>query len=438
MAGSVWRERTRRLAILCGLVLGVSALPMPEARAAPASAGESKTAPSLARRLAGARLVVLGRIAEVEKLDAGKVALARIEVERILKGTLEQGSVQVLELRDLPSVAPLLVANTPAVAFLQPVRRGSYLRSILPAGRHHEPAGGRYGVITATSAAEAAEVAAVLERIASQSRDPELDADKRRAAARALLFTEIGGSHPVLVEDAALQLAQQEGLVPELTAAEQQVLLRSLRRPDLDDRIRALLIDAIGKAGLRSLAPALGELRGGGAAVHAARWRALTALGSRPSVEDLERGLGSSDAHLRAEAAAAYLRAVPEKGLERASRIAAQDPDPKVRQHTLAALGEGAGSAALPALERALTEDPDLATRQVAARVIFEIGGQEAIAALGRAAFTGPLEEQRRAVAMLRALGVGDGDPTLERVRREHPDPQAREIAEHGLPMHEH
>jgi HEAT repeat protein len=222
-----------------------------------------------------------------------------------------------------------------------------------------------------------------------------------------------------------------------LTPDERSILDRALRRNDLPERVRVLLIDAVGAARLEAMAPTLREIDGGGDLL-AARWRALDALGQPAAPEDVEPELASPAADVRVAAATALLRDSPEKGLEEASRIAREDGDAAVRSKVLETLGKSAGAAALPTLEDALEKDPDLGARQAAARAIFQVGGDAAVQALGRAAFSGPIEEQRRAVAMIRALGVPDDDPTLARIRREHSDPKTREIATHGLPQHEH
>jgi hypothetical protein len=52
--------------------------------------------------------------------------------------------------------------------------------------------------------------------------------------------------------------------------------------------------------------------------------------------------------------------------------------------------------------------------------------------------FSGPLDQQRYAVALLRASGVPADDPLLERIKSEHPDGAVREVAAHGLELHEH
>jgi HEAT repeat protein len=222
-----------------------------------------------------------------------------------------------------------------------------------------------------------------------------------------------------------------------LTPAEASTLDRALRRSDLPDRVRVRLVEAIATAELGALAPTLRELEGG-AELQAARWRALGALGQPVAAAELEQELASPSADVRVAAATALLQGSAEKGLAAAARLAREDDDAGVRTRVLETLGKSAGAAAIPTLEQALEKDPDLGARQAAARAIFQVGGDAAVAALGRAAFSGPLEEQRRAVAMLRALGVPDDDPALERVRREHTDPKTREIALHGLPKHEH
>jgi HEAT repeat protein len=383
---------------------------------------------------------VVGRVSALTALDSGRVMVGSIAVREVLKGALdagEEGRVRVVEMRDPPSAPAILREGDEVVAFLRPAERGSYLRKLLPPGRHHAPAGGRYGVVAARETSGADEIRDVVAQIAAASRAPDPDPAKQQAARRSLVFAEVGASHPTLVEDGAAGLAGIDGLASSLTPEERSSLDRALRRTDLPDRVRALLIDAVGEARLEALAPTLGELEGG-AEVHAARWRALAALGRPPSSEELVARLASPEGDVRVAAASALLREAPEEGLAPAARLAREDADASVRSRVLEALGKSAGTAAIPTLEEAIAKDTDLGARQAAARALFQVGGREAVAAFGRAAFSAPLEEQRRAVAMIRALGAPDDDPALERIRREHPDPKTREIAEHGLPVHHH
>jgi HEAT repeat protein len=431
-AGRGWRDRARRL------LRATSLFTLLLAGAGPALAAKPAV-PSLASRLGGARLVVVGRVEAVESLDSGRVAVARIAVREVLKGSLEEGasSVRVVEMRDLPSVEPIFRQDAEVVAFLRPARRGSYLRSLLSKEPHYESGEGRYGVVVAKDTAGGDEVAAAVARLVASSKAGETDSAAQRAALRERVFAEIGATHPALVEDGAAQIDDLEGLANDLTTAEQATLERTLRRSDLPGRVRARLIVAVAKARLTALAPSLAELQGD-AEVHAARWRALEDLGVPPDPADVERGLASPDADVRVAAAAAMIREPSPEGLAKAGRVAREDPDARVRTRVLEQLGEGGGATALPTLEQALAADPDLGARQAAARAIFQIGGDEGKAALGRIAFNAPVEEQRRAVAMLRALGVPANDPMIERIRREHPDAMTRDIAEHGLPLHSH
>lgn len=431
-AGAGWRDRARRLlrATFPFTILFLGAVAAFAAKAA---------VPSLASRLGGARLVVVGRVEAVESLDSGRVLVGRIAVRDVLKGALDEGTttVRVVEMRDLPSTEPFFRENAEVVAFLRPARRNSYLRGLLPKEPHYEPSEGRFGVVSSKEPGGADEISAAVSRLVAASKAGMTDPAAQRLALRERVFAEVGANHAALVEDGAAQLGDLPDLASDLTPAEQATLDRTLRRNDLPGRVRARLIEGVAKARLVVLTPTLGDLEGD-ADVHAARWRALDALGVPPDPADVEKALASTDADVRVAAAAAAMRDSSPEGIEKANRLAREDADAKVRARVLEDLGESVGAPALPTLEQAVAADPDLGARQAASRAIFQIGGDDAKAALGRVAFNGPVEEQRRAVAMLRALGVPESDPMLERIRREHPDAQAREIAEHGLPLEAH
>ncbi len=377
---------------------------------------------------------MLARVEAVRSLDAGRIQVGRISLGRVLKGEPSGAELRVVVVRDLPSLAPRLRNGEWLVAFLRPLHWNSSLRGALPPGVYFASASGRDGIVAGPDRGGAEEVAGVVDALAQASRAPESDPDARRSARRALVVAEIGARHPSLVEDGVRRL---EALASPLEPAERTAIERALARADLGDALRARLIEAIAAAGLEELAPAVARASGG-ARVEAARWRALEALGAPPDPEALRARLGAADGGVRAAAAEALLRSADPKGREAALRLSREDPEAGVRARLLGAIGRRLGPAGLPVLEDAMAEDPAPAARQAAARAIFAIGGVAARAALGRAAFRGPPEEQRRAVAMLRALGAADGDPVLERIRREHPDPRVREIATSGLPWHPH
>ena len=75
---------------------------------------------------------------------------------------------------------------------------------------------------------------------------------------------------------------------------------------------------------------------------------------------------------------------------------------------------------------------------RVQARAIFQIGGRPAQESFARLVFTAPAEQQRYAIALLRSTGIADDDPLLVKIRKEHPEKEVREVAEHGFPEPEH
>lgn len=412
------------LAIVAGAVAGASAAPVRES--APAR---------LQKLLADSRLVVVGRVSDVATYDDGKLAVAAIAAERTLKGSDTDGPVRVLEMRPLPSVPALLVGGDHVIAFLVPARLSSYVRGHVPAGTYWQPTSAD-GVIAAADAAAVAQAAALVERMATASREPEPDPAKRKAAARALVFDELAARHPALVEDGIAGLGELPALRP-LSDAERATLGGAVARDDLPARVRERLFAQVASLRLEELVPALRAVRSSDAAVTAAAWQALRQLGAAPSADEIATGLTSGDPAVRAAAARELLARDVAAELDRAGGLALADPDPKVRIAVIDALAASRNPATLVVLEKAFVV-PELAVRQAAGRGIFQVGGRPAAESLARLTFTAPPEMQRYAVTLLRASGVADDDPLLVRIRTEHPDAEVREAAEHGLPMHEH
>lgn len=423
--------RTAPAALAFAIVAGAVAV----ATAAPPSA----TAPErLQALLAGSRLVVTGRVADVAAYDDGKLAVATIAVTQTLKGDDPGESVRVLETRSLPSLPPVFSAGDQVLVFLAAARPSSYVREHLPAGTYWQPASpaASGGVLAAADAPTIGQAAALVGRMASASREPESDAAKRRAAERALVFDELGARHPAVVEDGIAGLATLPALAP-TSDAERAVLANAVTRDDLPARVRERLFATVARLQLAELVPALRTVRSDDAAVTAAAWQALRALGAAPDADEIAAGLASKDATVRAAAARELLARDVAGELDRAGALALSDPDPKVRIAVVEALAASGDPVVIVVLEKAYVA-PELTVAQAAGRAIFQIGGRPASESFARLAFSAPPEMQRHAVTMLRATGVASDDPLLVKIRNEHPEPEVREVAEHGLPVHEH
>jgi HEAT repeat protein len=408
------------------------------AAAAAALPAHAVDAPRLQTLAARAPLVAAGRVTGVEAFDAGRVAVATLAVTAAPKGERPTGPVKIVEMRDLPSVPPVLAEGTLVLAFLEPLHGNSYLTRTLPRADYRQLVAGRIGRLVAATPAESDEIVGVVERIVAVSRTPEPDPAKRAVAARTLVFDEIAARSGALVEDGAAGLQSIPNLAETLSAEEQQRLEAALGRTDLSPFARAALVRAVGANGLRQLVPALRGLRSPAAPVLVARFDALARLGTPPTLADVEPYLSNTDPAVRTAAARALATTPGTEGVARAGRIALGDPDPAVRRATIEALGESRRPEALPALERVFREaPPDL--QQVAGRGIYQVGGPAAADALARLAFEAKPEAQRLAVVLLMALQGGREDPLVQRIAKTHPDAELRRLIEHGVdPPHSH
>jgi hypothetical protein len=95
-------------------------------------------APHLRDLTKAARLVVVANVESVTAYDQGRVEVANLRIETVLKGSLgsEPGSVRVVERRDLPT-PPRFRQGQAIVAFLEAAPRSSSLNAILPKGLYY-------------------------------------------------------------------------------------------------------------------------------------------------------------------------------------------------------------------------------------------------------------------------------------------------------------
>jgi len=420
---------TTPAALACAIMAGV-------VTSAFAAAAPEPTPPRLYQLLSGARLVVAGRVAQVGSFDSGRLDVTTLAVTRTLKGEDPSGRLQVIELRSLPSTPALFSEGAYVLAFLGPAPRTSYVRGVLPAGEYLQATEGRASVLSAPDAATIEGAAAVVARLVAASRTPEPDAEKRRAGERALVFDELAARHPVVAEDGIAGLAALPGLQP-LSDGERTGLAAAVARTDLSARVRERLFAQLASLHLSDMVPALRAVHSSDAAVTAAAWTALRELGAAPDGDAIAAQLRSTDSTVRVAAARELLARGESAEVDRAGRLALDDPEPKVRLAVVEALAASASPGALVVLEKAFV-DPIWEVRQGAGRAIFQIGGRPAAESFTRLTFNATPEMQRYAVTLLRASGVAQDDPLLVRIRTEHPDAEVREAAEHGLPLHEH
>jgi hypothetical protein len=398
---------------------------------APGTPATAADAPRLNALLKAARLVVRAHVADVTEYDNGRVVTATLRVEEVLKGTPPpKESVGVIEMRDLPT-PPLFETGRHVIAFLVPAGRNTYLAKHVPSGDYMSVVRVKPGSLTARSADDAAAMAKLIGRI---SQRPERDAGRRAITTRKGAFDLLGASHPILVEDGITSVAGIEDLSTSLTSDEQQGIEATLGRTDLPLRLRVLLIQTVADRGLKQVVPALRAIDA--PELTDAAWHALSRLGAPPAREDIERQLASTEPRMRTAAIQQLLRQEKAGAISRATQIARADPDTAVRVAAIEALGAMGGAEAVGALENVYTE-PTWETRQAVARALMRIGGRPAAEAFERLAFTGPVDGQRYAV-MLLLLSVPREDVLVQRVIKTHPDAELRDLAEHGIEMHDH
>lgn len=424
------RVRAAALRLLLG---AAAALVVTAAAAAPP---REAVPPRLRQLVAGARLVVAGRVEQVESLDSGRLAVATVAVTQTLKGGAPAARVLVLDMASLPSTPPLFRTGDSVLAFLSPARRNSYLRKLLPEGSYAEPTSGRDAVIAAADPATIDEAARIVGELVESSRTPEPDAAKRRAAERARVLAALAARHAVLVEEGIAGLGELKPLLP-LSDEESARLAAAIVRADLPSRVRERLFAQVATLQLDAMVPALQAVQSDDAQVTAAAWIALRRLGAAPDDKQIAQLLRAGDPKVRTAAARELIARDPKAEADRAARLAVDDPDPQVRIAVADALGQSGSAASIVVLEKAFVKPP-LEAQQAAARAIFQIGGRPAQESFARLVFAAPPEQQRYAIALLRSTGIADDDPLLVKIRKEHPEKEVREVAEHGFPEPEH
>jgi HEAT repeat protein len=391
---------------------------------------------ALGQLLARSRLVVEGAVTEVRTFDEGRIALARVRADRVLKGAGDAADVQVVERRDLSSKPDLLRVGDAVLLFLTPAGRSSSLAAVLPAGgRYFEPLQGRQGVIAA-DASEVAEAAGLVARMVEATTAPSKDPAERAARHRALVFDEIAARQPRVVADGAAALPGIPDLAASLTDPERGRLSAALERTDLPGWVRVALVRGVAAAKLTALIPVLRTLPSPDAATLEASWAALRDLGAPPTAGELEAALTGPDAGARAVAARALVLTQEPGTAERVARLALSDPDDTVRVAAAEALAQAKSPTTLELLERIFAAG-DTAVRQAAGRSITAIGGRPAQEAFARLAWSDRPGVPAYAVTLLLLTGIPKDDPLVVRIRTSHPIETVRHLAAEGLPKGE-
>lgn len=421
------RAAAEAVAPLPPWVLSAALLALPVA--APAT-----VAPQLQGMLRRARVAVAGDVADVTPYDHGRLAVATVHTVKTFKGEIAGDTVRVVEMRNRPSATPVFRAGASVTVFLRPADKNSYLRQQLPAGDYYQIVSD-HSCLSATSPTEAAETRAIVERIARMQSSPQTDPQRRAEADRALTFDLIAAHDTTLVQDGALSLGELPGLATTLQAEERQRLEKALGRDDLPPYVRVALVKGIGAAKLAALAPVLRGMHNLPADVQAAVWAALAQLGAPPTQEQWENELSSGEAGVRAAAVREYLRATGAAGIPRAATVALHDRDTSVRVAAIESLGATKRTEALPPLQETFS-DPSPDVYQASVRAIDEIGGRPAAEALAKLVYAAPPQNQRLALVALLTM-VSRDDPLVVQIEENHPNPEMRDLIEHGLKLRE-
>jgi HEAT repeat protein len=387
-------------------------------------------APELQGWLDRAELVLTAEVASNLSYDSGRAHVAKLRIDRVLKGTYGESHVTIVDLRPAAFLPPMFAPGRYTLTFLAPLKTNTYMEKHLPRATYFHALEPRERWMGGGSHADLAAMADLVARIAAANRAPAKDKSARAPEARALVFDLIAARHPTLVGEGVASLGEIPGLAGNLTDDERTRLETALDREDLPVRVRTELVKAIAAAGLKQLVAALRKSRS--PRLTAACWDALAALGAPVTVTELDPFLKSSDPEWRRLAIRPLLQREGEAGIARVGDLALHDGATAVRRTAIEALGATKLPAALPTLERAYA-DREFEIRQAAAGAIITIGGRPAAETLTRLAFDGPQDGQRLAVIGLFTLGIDKSDPLMRRIAEEHPEKELRELAKRGL-----
>jgi hypothetical protein len=391
-------------------------------------------APRLTTLLDRARVAVVGDVGAVDEHDDGRLLRAHVRAGKVFKGPVDITAVEVLEDRRFPSVPPTLKSGRRVAVFLVPAKSNTQIKRALPPGEYYRLVDDRLGLISLDDAAAESAVIAAFEgwRAVAAARDPV----ERDRIARRVVFAELGAGAPRVVEDGVAALRDSPGLAGPLAPAEMDIIASVVRRPDLPERVRVILVETIAAADWRGLVPALRDLPAASPTLVRAAALARTQLGAGLDDAERQRVLQNPDPAIRAANVPALLRA-DKGGVPAIATLALEDPAPEVRLAAVQTLGESGAGEALPTLARTFA-DSDPQVRLESARSIHRIGGRPAAELLAQLAFTAPVDMQGQAAALLLTLNLDANDPLIVKIRDTHPDPAVRDLLTHGLKGHAH
>lgn len=393
-------------------------------------------APRLRELIRTAHLVGVGRVTAVEDFDHGRIRVYDLSIEKVLKpGNDEKPrTVRAVSVTDQPGAVAAREGHG-GVAFLEPLRRNSYLDAhVGDTGGMFAFVNDRDGWIEAAESRELPSIVAPVEMVVRNSRKPP-KGTARRESSRALAFALLSAPHPLLTDDGISSLSEIPGLSKSLTETEAGILTSTLHDPALPISARQKLIEEIAALNLRQMVDSLRDVHE--PALQQDAWTALRRLGAPVSEEDLKERLAAEAPQTRLAAARELLQRDPQTAIPLVAGKLLRDQDEEVRLGTIEALGETKSALAVPPLEITFS-GTDTTERQAAARALREIGGDAAADALHRLAFTGPIDSQRYAVVVLLASGVDRDDPRVRDIAARHTDEKIEAMLGDGIEIGHH
>jgi len=385
-----------------------------------------------------APLVVVGVVRAPERLDE-RSWRAQIELEAVLAGEAEPGSVRTLAWEELARDRPRRFdEGTRILAALGPLPGWSIWRERL----------------RDVDADAEGQVLGVARRGRAFLRDPDpatLDLlagflalapeDRTEAPGIRALAALAAGAHPALAEDALDALARAPALSELLGEPARGDLARLLADPDRPRALQRQALALVGQRRLEALRPVLRSLQKASAPLAPEALAAEARLDGDLAAERVATLMEREEPGVRAVAVRfAPVSLEPDP----AAAALAADPAPSVRAAAAEALGARRGVGAYDPLLDALG-DPEEAVRAAAARALGALGAP-VVPRLAEVALEqdDPVVARGAILALARAAAHGearaDATKALRALAASHPDPKLRGLAGFlsGVPQGRH
>ncbi len=300
-----------------------------------------------------------------------------------------------------------------------------YWRDNLPNVPHQQVLGGKRYVFEGD---DIERVAAVVRKFTATFT---LTGKKRLAAAAEVVAEALDSPVEVVAEDAARYLATKPANLA-LLGEEGRKRVASYLTSDRDGELVASLAEAVGRAHVESLKPALEEVAAGHTLKAASALVALELMGHPRSTEHLIERLDDPSEAVRSYAARILgtRAAADEKARDAALRVVVGDDSVSVRSAAATGLGLSGYKGAINALGRALERGDDVA--HPAALALAKFREPKAWRLLEDAVLEGRGEAPAAAVVALgqAADACGECARFLREQRKEHPQKAIRDLIE--------